>query len=161
MEKLQIKAEDITEEMILDLVNYFDTWKLPTWMTRSKIRTTYWRLRARWNTIDKAEEIIKQEQDKKQEDYKWRVINEIQQGIQDMKNANWGTWHYVYEIANIKEWEKWRTMQLGFIDTDPQTNKTKWRHSVEIEERRNPSFFQEMLNKYISKEEETYQEKPF
>lgn len=148
MQQLQIKKDDITEEMILNLVSYFDTWVLPEWMSESKIWQTYWRLRARGNKIDKAEEMLKPYYDKKADSYKWKKINEIQQWIQDMRNENGWVWHYEYEIANIKEREKWRTMQIWFIDTDPQTNKTKWRHSVEIEEWHNPSFFEEMLNKY-------------
>ena len=160
MQKLQIK-DDITEEMILSLVNYFDTWVLPEWMKESRLWQLYWRLKARWNKIDKAEEMLKPLINKKQEDYKWRIINEMQQWLKDIRNENWGAWTYNYEIANIKEWEKWRTMQLWFIDTDPQTNKTKRRHSVEIEERRNPEFFQEMLEKYVERVKVSYEDKPF
>lgn len=149
MQQLQIKKEDITEEMILNLVNYFDTGVLPEWMTESRIWQLYWRLRARWNKIDKAEEKLQPLYERKAEGYKRKKTNEIQQWIHDIKNENWGVWHYEYEIANIKEREKGRTMQIWFIDTDPQTNKTKWRHSVEIEERHNPTFFEEMLNKYM------------
>ena len=52
-------------------------------------------------------------------------------------------------------------MQLGFIDTDPQTNKTKWRHSVEIEEWKNPTFFGDMLKKYRPHDTVDLYDKPF
>lgn len=108
----------------------------------------YWQLRARWNKLEKAEEWIEKDRQKKREAYKWRIINEIKQGTQDMRNENWLAGHYEYEIVNVKNWEDGKTMQIWFRDVDIDW-KTKWRHSVLIEEVYNPDFFQEMLDKYV------------
>lgn len=160
MEQLTIRADAITEEKILELVNFLDTWKLPEGVTESKLAYLYWRLKARGSWMEQADQWLKHDYDRKKESYKWKVINEIQQGIEDMRNENWLAWHYRYEIANIKEREKGRTMQLWFQDIDVN-DKVKWRHSVLIKERENPEFFEEMLNKYRPQETTTLYDKPF
>lgn len=107
----------------------------------------YGRLKARWEKLDKAEERLDKDIQKKKESYKWKIINEIKQWIEDMRNETWWVGHYEYEIVNIKNREDWRTMQIWFNDTDIN-DKTKWRHSILIEEKQNPEFFQEMMRKY-------------
>ena len=152
MEKIEIKRENITEEKISALVSFLDTWNLPEWWTEPRLAMFYWQLRARGNVIDKAEEWLEKDRQKKREAYKWRIINEIKQWTEDMKNEN-GWWYnpYKYEIANIKSWEGWRTLLIWFRDVDIEW-KTKRRHSVLVEEAYNPEFFQEMLQKYAPQE---------
>jgi hypothetical protein len=157
MQKLEIRQDDITEEKISALVSFLDSWKIPEWWTESKLATLYWRLKARWEKLDKAEEWLNPCYEKKKESYKWRILNEIKQWIEDMRNENWLAWHYQYEIANIKSRVDWRTMQLWFQDTDAN-DKVKRRRSVLIEEKENPEFFKEMLEKYAPKD---LQPKPF
>ena len=158
MQKLQIK-DDITEEMILGLVNYFDTWVLPEWMKESRLWQLYWRLKARWNKIDKAEEMLKPLINKKQEDYKWKVLWEMRRWLEDIKNNMQWEWSDRYELANVKEWDNWRTMQLGIMYTN-NDNKLKRKNSVVIEENQNPEFFEEMLKKY-QPHKTSYEDKPF
>jgi len=77
----------------------------------------------------------------------------MKQWLEEMVNENRSySWHYEYQIANLKNWTKWRTMQLWFADVDESWND-KWRKSVEIEEWKNPEFFQEMLEKYLPQNE--------
>ena len=148
MNKLEIKKETITEEKISALVNFLDTWIVPEWWSESRLAIFYGQLRATWTKLDKAEERLKNDVQKKREAYKWRILNEIKKWNEDMKNEN-GWWYnpYKYEIVNVKSWEHWRTMQIWFRDIDIDW-RTKWRHSVLIEEVYNPDFFQEMLEKY-------------
>lgn len=148
MNKLEIKKEVITEEKISALVNFLDTWIVPDWWSESRLAIFYGQLRATWTRLDKAEERLKNDVQKKREAYKWRILNEIKKWNEDMKNEN-GWWYnpYKYEIVNVKSWEHWRTMQIWFRDIDIDW-RTKWRHSVLIEEVYNPDFFQEMLEKY-------------
>lgn len=148
MNKLEIKKEVITEEKISALVNFLDTWVVPEWWSESRLAIFYGQLRANWTKLDKAEERLKNDVQKKREAYKWRILNEIKKWNEDMKNEN-GWWYnpYKYEIVNVKSWEHWRTMQIWFRDIDIDW-RTKWRHSVLIEEIYNPDFFQEMLEKY-------------
>lgn len=148
MNKLEIKKETITEEKISALVNFLDTWIVPEWWSESRLAIFYGQLRANWTKLDKAEERLKNDIQKKREAYKWRILNEIKKWNEDMKNEN-GWWYnpYKYEIVNVKSWGHWRTMQIWFRDIDIDW-RTKWRHSVLIEEVNNPDFFQEMLEKY-------------
>lgn len=153
MNKLEIKKETITEEKISALVNFLDTWIVPEWWSESRLAIFYGQLRANWTKLDKAEEWLEKDRKKKRESYKWKILNEIKQWIEDMKYEN-GWWYnpYKYEIVNVKTWEHWRTMQIWFRDIDIDW-RTKRRHSVLIEEVNNPDFFKEMLEKYAPHEE--------
>ena len=148
MNKLEIKKETITEEKISALVNFLDTWVVPEWWSESRLAIFYGQLRANGTKLDKAEERLEKDRQKKREAYKWRILNEIKKWNEDMKNEN-GWWYnpYKYEIVNVKSWEHWRTMQIWFRDIDIDW-KTKRRYSVLIEEIYNPDFFKEMLEKY-------------
>ena len=141
--------DDITEDKISDLVTFLDNpW---TWVN-PRMALLYGRLKNRWNKLDKAEERLDKDRQKKKESYKWKIINEIKQWLEDMKNENWWWYNpYKYEIANIKSREDWKTLLIWFRDIDIDW-KTKWRHSVLIEEVYNPDFFNEMLEKYAPKE---------
>ena len=148
MNKLEIKKETITEEKISALVNFLDTWVVPEWWSESRLAIFYGQLRANGTKLDKAEERLEKDRQKKREAYKWRILNEIKKWNEDMKNEN-GWWYnpYKYEIVNVKSWEHGRTMQIWFRDIDIDW-KTKRRYSVLIEEIYNPDFFKEMLEKY-------------
>lgn len=147
MRQLEIKKEDITGEKISALVSFLDTWEVPEWWTEPRLAMIYWQLKARGEKIDKAEERLEKDRQKKMETYKWKIINEIKQGVTEIRNENWLAWHYEYEIANVKDWEDGRTMQIWFRDIDVDW-KTKWRKSILIEEIYNPEFFKEMMDKY-------------
>lgn len=156
MQQLQIKVDDITGEKISALINFLDTGVLPEWMTQSQMAILYGRLKARGEKLEKAEQRLKADYDKKKESYKWRILNEIKQWLQEMRNENWLAGHYQYEIANIKNRADGRTMQIWFRDIDTN-DKLKWRKSVLIEEKYNPEFFEEMILKYAP----NLQPKPF
>ena len=158
MQQLDFKMDDITEEKISDLVTFLDNpW---TWVN-PRMAMLYWRLRARGNIINKADERLDKDIQKKKESYKWKIINEIKQWLEDMKNENWWWYNpYRYEIANIKSREDWKTLLIWFRDID-ENWKTKRKHSVLIEEKYNPDFFKEMLDKYIPQEEKNLDSKPF
>lgn len=156
MQKLDFKMDDITEDKISDLVTFLDNpW---TWVN-PRMALLYGRLKNRWNKLDKAEERLDKDRQKKKESYKWKIVNEIKQWLEDMRNENWWWYNpYKYEIANIKNRADWRTLLIWFRDVDSEW-KTKWRHSVLIEEKNNPDFFQEMLDKYVPTE--NLHDKPF
>ena len=60
------KLKPLTEEQILSVVNYFDTWDTGEF-TESQIWFMYWRLKAQWNKIDKAEEYLEKAKKRKAE----------------------------------------------------------------------------------------------
>jgi len=150
--------DDITEDKISDLVTFLDSpW---TWVN-PRMALLYGRLKNRWNKLDKAEERLDKDRQRKKESYKWKIINEIKQWLEDMKNENWWWYNpYRYEIANIKSRVDWKTLLIWFRDTD-ENWKTKRRHSVLIEEKENPDFFKEMMDKYMPQEEKNLDSKPF
>lgn len=140
-------------------MTFLDSWELPKWRTEAQLAMLYWRLRARGEKIDKAEERLDKDRKKKQESYKWRIINEIKQWLEDMRNENWWWYNpYKYEIANIKNRADWRTLLIWFRDIDSEW-KTKRKHSILIEEIYNPEFFKEMMLKYAPAE--NLHDKPF
>lgn len=137
--------------MISDLVKFLDSNPWPE--VNPKMAILYGRLKGRWMKLDKWEEWINKSIEKKKTDYKWKILNQMKQWLEEIVNENRSySWHYEYQIANLKNWTKWRTMQLWFADVDESWND-KWRKSVEIEEWKNPEFFQEMLEKYLPQNE--------
>ena len=148
MEKLEMKVDDITEDKISDLVSFLDTWVLPNWCTESQLAVLYWRLRARWTKLETAEARIEKDRKKKRESYKWKILNQIQSWLEEIRNENWLAWHYEYEVVNIKKREDWRTLELWISDYDSTYDKPKRKKTILIEEVYNPEFFSEMLEKY-------------
>lgn len=137
--------------MTFDLMKFLDSNPWPE--VNPKMAILYGRLKARWMELDKWEEWLDKSIDKKKEGYKWKILNQMKEGKEDIENENRSySWHYEYQVANLKKWTKWRTMQLWFPDIDENWND-KWRKSVVIEEWKNPEFFQEMLEKYLPKNE--------
>lgn len=146
MDLAEMMSVDITEEMISDLVSFLDSNPGPE--PNPKMAILYGRLKARWMILENGEKWLDLSRNKKKESYKWKILNEMKKWKEEILNENWGRWHYEYEVVNVKNWEKWRTLQLGFIDQDLQGN-TKWKKSVVIEEWHNPEFFKEMIDKYV------------
>lgn len=141
------KLKPLTEEQILSVVNYFDTWDTGEF-TESQIWFMYWRLKAQWNKIDKAEEYLENIKKRKAESYRWNKEQEINQHMKEYRQETaWDTWRY--ELMRLKEWEDWRTLVLWFMGNyDTEKNKQKWSHVIEIEERQNPDYFQEIVKRF-------------
>lgn len=141
------KLKPLTEEQILSVVNYFDTWDTGEF-TESQIWFMYWRLKAQWNKIDKAEEYLEKAKKRKAESYRWNKEQEINQHMKEYRQETaWDTWRY--ELMRLKEWEDWRTLVLWFMGNyDTEKNKQKWSHVIEIEERQNPDYFQEIVKRF-------------
>ena len=141
------KLKPLTEEQILSVVNYFDTWDTGEF-SESQIWFMYWRLKAQWNKIDKAEEYLEKMKKRKAESYRWNKEQEINQHMKEYRQETaWDTWRY--ELMRLKEWEDWRTLVLWFMGNyDTEKNKQKWSHVIEIEERQNPDYFQEIVKRF-------------
>ena len=145
MEALQIKP--LTEEQISAVTNYFDTGDKGKY-SESGIWLWYWRMKAQWIRFDKAEEYLDKIDKRKQESYRWNKEQEINDHLKAYRQEKaWENW--MYELMRVKEWEDWRTMVIWFMEKfDEQTGKYKWSHSVEIEERQNPEYFQEIAKRF-------------
>lgn len=145
--KQMIKMEPLTEEKISLVRNYFETWEL-WWKSESEIWFTYWRMKYHWMKIDKAEEYLAEKRWEKEEVYKWKMEQEIKQHLKEFKIETW--WDiWKYDLVNLKEWEDGRTLEIGILSGyDEEKWKQKWKHTVLIEERLNPNYFQEIVKRY-------------
>lgn len=143
----QMKMEPLTEKKISLVRNYFQTWEMGG-LSESEIWFTYWRMRYHWMKIDKAEEYLEKKKEEKAEAYKWKIEQELKQHLREYSLENW--WEiWKYSLVNLKEWEDGRTLEIGILwNYDTEKQKQRWVHTVEIEERRNPKFFQEIVQRY-------------
>ena len=147
------KLNDITEEQILKVIKYFDTYKNghwdTSWESECQIRIWYWILHERWDlTIDIAEQERAKDRKRDQESYRWNKEQEINNHLKAYRQEKAGDTG-IYELMRLNEWEDWRTMVIGFMEKfDDQLGKYKWSHAVEIEERCNPEYFQEIAKRF-------------
>lgn len=141
------KLKPITEDQILSVVNYFDTWDIGE-LSESQIWFLYWRMRANGTKIEKAEEYLNKMKKRKAESYRWNKEQEINKNMKEYKQETWwDTWRY--ELMRLKEWEDWRTLVLWFMGNyDTEKNKQRFTHVIEIEERENPDYFQEIVKRF-------------
>ena len=141
------KLKPMTEEQISSVVNYFDTGDTGEF-SESQIWFMYWRLRANWSKIDKAEEYLDKMKKRKAESYRWLKEQEINKHMKEYRQETaWDTWKY--ELMRLKEWEDGRTLVLWFMGNyDTEKNKQKFSHVIEVEEKQNPDYFQEIVKRF-------------
>ena len=141
------KTNELTEEQVSQVVNYFDTGD--TWdYTESQIWFMYGKMKAQWMKFDKAEEYLSKQLKRKYESYRRQKEQELNDHSKQYRQEKAGdTWRY--ELMRVNEREDGRTMVIWFMEKyDEQTGKIKWSHAVEIEERQNPEYFQEIVNRF-------------
>ena len=147
--KNPFKINELNEEQILKVLKYFDTrnnWHGDTsWEKESQIRARYWILHAKWElTIDVAEQEKLKSQKRDWESYKRFKEQEIKEHLKAYRQEEyWNEW--VFELMRVYEREDWRQINIWIMKTDDWIRRT---HAIEIEERRNPEYFQEIINRY-------------
>lgn len=141
------KTNELTEEQVSQVVNYFDTGDTGDY-TESQIWFMYGKIKHQWMKFDKAEEYLSKQLKRKQDSYRWQKEQELNEHMKTYRQEKaWDTWRF--ELMRLKEWEDWRTMVIWFMEKfDEQTGKYKRSHAVEIEERLNPSYFQEIADRF-------------
>lgn len=141
------KKQPITEDMICKVVNYFDTGDT-SWESVSRIWLRYGMMKSHGDTIDKAEEEIGKLNKRKQESYRRLKEQEINKHMKEYRQeTQWDKG--VYELMKLNEWENWRTMVLWFMGNyDIERQKQRRSHVIEIEERQNPDYFQEIVKRF-------------
>lgn len=142
-----IEIKPITEEQKSIVRNYFETWD-QWWLTTSNIRFCYWRMRAHWERIEKAEEELQKLKKRKQESYRRNKEQEINQNMKDYRIQTW--WDiWKYELMKVNNREDWRTIVMWFLrNYDVAKDRQSRSHVVEIEERQNPNYFQEIIKRF-------------
>lgn len=141
------KTNELTEEQVSQVVNYFDTGDTGDY-TESQIWFMYGKIKHQWMKFDKAEEYLSKQLKRKQDSYRWQKEQELNEHMKSYRQEKaWDTWRF--ELMRLKEWEDWRTMVIWFMEKyDEQTGKIKRSHAVEIEERLNPEYFQEIADRF-------------
>lgn len=144
------KLNHITEEQILKVVKYFDTYKNwhgdTSWERESQIRSWYWILHSKGElTVDIAEQEQLKKKKREWESYRWRKEQELTQHLREYRQQNfWENWKY--ELARLYEWVDWRQVNIWIMTT--VNNEIKWTHMVDIEEKQNPDYFQEIVKRF-------------
>lgn len=143
----RLKIQPLTEEQISAVTNYFDNGDKGNY-TESQIRLWYGRMKGQGVKIDLAEEGIKKLNKRKQESYRRSKEQEINDHLKAYRQEK--AWENgIYELMRVKEREDGRTMVIWFMEKfDEQLGKYKWSHAVEIEERQNPDYFQEIAKRF-------------
>ena len=142
MQKIHIKP--LTEDEILAVSNYFDTWD--KWEnSESKLWYNYWRMKAQGVMIDKAEEYLEKMKKKKQESYRWNKEQEILKHLKEYRQqTQWD--NGVYELMRTYEWEDGMTLNIWIMTMN--NNELKRTHAVSIDEKENPEYFQEIVKRF-------------
>lgn len=145
--KQMMRIQPLTEEQKWIVHKFFETWD-KQWATESQIRLWYWRMKAHWTRIDKAEEEISKLLKRKSESYRRFKEQEINQHMKEYKQETW--WDILrYELIKVNERTLWKSIVIWWIwHYDAEKDKQKRNHVIEIEERRNPEYFQEIIKRF-------------
>ena len=137
----------LTEEQKQAVINYFDSGDL-WWFTESQLWFMYWRMKAHWFRIEKAEQEIAESQRKKHESYKWIKENEMSSHLKEYKQETW--WENgTYCFVRLKDWDGWKTLVLWIPKNyDAENDRQRRSHVIEVEEYRNPDYFQELMKRF-------------
>lgn len=105
-------------------------------------------MKAQGTIIDKAEECLAKANQRKQESYRWNKEQEINEHIKKYRQqTNWDSWKY--SLIKVNEWEDGRCLILWIEGNyDLENSRQKWLHVVEVEERQNPEYFQEIVKRF-------------
>jgi len=144
------KLNDITEEQILKVVKYFDTYKNwhwdTSWERESQIRIRYWILHNReWFTVDIAEQKKAEKFKRDGESYRWRKEQEINDHLKEYRQQNYWT-EWTYDLMRTYNREDGRQINIWIMVQD--NDGIKRTHAVDIEERQNPDYFQEIVKRF-------------
>ena len=112
-----------------------------------KMFIRYGRMKHEWEIIEKAEQMINEAKTKKEEKYKYFMNKQIKENMETYKQKFQEYWDY--QLLKLNHWEDWRTMIL-WIEWmfDIETKRQKREQVIEIEERRNPTYFQEVAKRF-------------
>lgn len=142
--EIAVKLKPLTEEQISSVCNYFDTWDKGDY-TESQLWCMYWRMKAQWVKLDKAEEYLNKQLKRKQESYRWKKEQEINEHLKVYRQQNYWT-DWVYELMRCYNRDDGRQINIWIMEQ--KNDWVKRTHAVEIEERQNPDYFQEIIKRF-------------
>ena len=145
--EMPVKLKPLTEEQISSVCKFFDTgdkWEY----TENQIYFLYGRMRAQGISFEKPESLLAKKRQQKAESYKWMKEQEINQHLKEYKTETAGDYGK-YELMKVNERADGRTIVIWIMKNfDTENAKVRWCHAVEIEERLNPAYFQEVVDRF-------------
>lgn len=113
----------------------------------SKIWFNYGRMRANWEKIDVAEKYLEENKKRKETNYRFIKENEMKSKLEEYNQKTW-TKNNSFDVMNFWNRELWRTLEIWIMDWNKDNWDIRWKQSIEIEERRNPEYFKELLKRF-------------
>ena len=144
MEMKTLWIPPLTEEQKCSVREYF---KNGAKENKPQMFIRYGRMKNGGEIIEKAEQMIKETQQKKEDWYKRYMNKQIKENMEAYKQRFQEDGNY--QLLKLNHWEDWRTMVLwieGMFDIE--TKRQKREQVIEIEERRNPTYFQEVAKRF-------------
>ena len=145
--EMPVKLKPLTEEQISAVCKFFDTWDKGDY-TESQLYFLYWRMRAQWIKFAAPEEKLFKEQKKKADTYRRKKEQEINEHLKQYRiETAWDNGKY--ELMKVNSREDGRSIVIWIMKSfDTENARVKRSHAVEIEERCNPDYFQEVIDRF-------------
>lgn len=99
-----------------------------------------------WERINIAEQYMKSISNERQTQYRFIKENEIKEKLKDWEIKNW--WWYQFEVVNLSFYQDWRVLEIWILNWTKENGETRRAQTIEIEERRNPDYFKELLKRF-------------
>lgn len=143
----QVNLPPLTEEQKSLVRNYFETGEQWGW-TESQIRFTYGRMKAHWEIIPSAEQMLAKQKEENANRYERYIEHQIKVWAENYLKEHWENGDY--ECMKVYDWEDWRTLVIGIL----YHNGSKRTHAntVEIQESKNKTYFKKCMLKYAPKQ---------
>lgn len=104
-------------------------------------------MRAFWEKIDVADKYLEDIRKRKQTNYRFLKENEIKEKLEEYNQKTW-TMNNSFDVMNFWNRKLWRTLEIWIMDWNKENGDIRWKQSIEIEERRNPDYFKELLKRF-------------
>lgn len=111
-----------------------------------RIWFNYGRMRFNGEKIDIAEQYCNKIKEDRCSQYRFVKENEMKEKLKEFEIKN--GWGYNYEVVNLSFYQDWRVLEIWIIDWLKDNWQTKRSQTIEIEERKNPLYFKELLKRY-------------
>lgn len=103
-------------------------------------------MRFNWELIDIAEQYCNKVRDERYSQYRFIKENEIKEKLEEFEIKN--GWWYDYEVVNLSFYQDWRVLEIWIMNWVKDNWQTKRSQTIDIEERKNPLYFKELLKRF-------------
>ena len=104
-------------------------------------------MRAIWENIAVADKYLEEKKKRKETNYRFFKENEMKEKLEEYNQKTW-TMNNSFDVMNFWNRKIWRTLEIWIMDWNKDNWDIRWKQSIEIEERRNPDYFKELLKRF-------------